>query len=261
LSRLVLTYGIVATLFFVAMSLVVSLRLLWLARRTRCKPELYLGLGILGTAVLGYGVLIAGSLLRAPGSAETNDFAPRALQAVGQCLHDVGVTMVILFVRTVFRPRERWAKGLAALMLAALWGGQIGWELGNAFRSPGPGNLFWWLRYVVVWSYSIWTMLESYHYYALMRRRLAIGLADPLVANRFLLWGTGALGVGVATWTSSVPFFLVHDMARLLAWTPILQVVTASVGVVTVVLYWLTFLPPAGYRRWILGAHPGAAQA
>jgi hypothetical protein len=255
------TYGALCTFFFVAMSLLVSLRLLWLARRTRCKPELYLGLGILGTAVLGYGVLIAGTLLRAPGELEASGFAQRGLQALGQLLHDAGVTMVILFVRNVFRPHERWAKALAGVMFVCLWGGQLGWELGNGYRSAGPGNAFWFLRYAVIWSYPVWTLVESYRYYALMRRRLAIGLADPLLANRFFLWGSGALGTGLATWISSLPFLWVGRPELLLAWTPTVQIVVASVGAVTVVLYLFTFLPPASYRRWIVGADAAAGSA
>lgn len=254
MADLAQSYAIVATLFFVLMSLLVSSRLLLLACRTRCKPELLLGLGILGTAVLGYGVLIAGTLLRSPGEIANDGFLQRSLQAIGQVLHDAGVTMVILFVLTVFRPHERWAKGLAAILFALLWGGQIGWEIGNCFHSPGPGNTFWWLRYSVIWSYALWTMLESYRYYSLMRRREAIGLADPLLVNRFFLWGTGALGTALATWTSSLPFFLTDQPERLIAWMPAIQIATATIGVATVTLYSLTFLPPARYCRWILRA-------
>jgi hypothetical protein len=160
--------------------------------------------------------------------------------------------MVILFVLSVFRPHERWAKGLAALLFTALWGGHLGWELENGYRSSGPGNAFWCLRYAVIWSYSLWTMVESYHYYARMRRRLAIGLADPLLVNRFFLWGTGALGTALATWTSSLPFLWVDQPDRLLAWLPAVQIGIATIGVATVTLYSLPFVPPARYRRWIL---------
>jgi hypothetical protein len=261
LSVLIQSYAALCTFVFVAISAWVSLRLLLLARRTGCKPELYLGLGILGTAVLGYGVLIAGTLMRPPGALEATGWLERSLQGVGQILHDAGVTMVILFVRTVFRPHERWARTLAAGMLVTLWGGHVLWELGNQFRSAGPGNVFWFLRYAVIWSYPLWTTIESYRYYARMRRRLAIGLADPLLVNRFFLWGTGALGTGLATWTSSLPFLLVGRPEALLAWLAPIQVATASIGVATVIVYLLTFLPPAAYRRWLTRAQSPPAGA
>lgn len=249
------SFHLVATLLFVLASAVVSVRLLLLARRTGEKPELLLGLGVLGTAVLGYGVLIAAAIVRGPEQTVATAFGPRALQCAGQLLHDAGVSMVVLFVLTVFRQGERWAVGLASAMIAALWLGGIGWELENRFRSAGIGNGFWWLRYAVIWSYSLWTVVESYRYYGLMRRRVALGLADPLVANRFLLWGTGALGTALAVWSASVPYVLTlaSGPALVLAWTPAIHLVTASVGVVTVAIYYLTFFPPAPYRRWVAG--------
>jgi hypothetical protein len=245
-------FHLAATLVFVLVSLAVSLRMLALARRTGLKPELYLGLGILGTAVLGYGVLIAGAILRGPDEMATDALAPRTLQAIGQLLHDAGVAMIVLFVRAVFRPTEAWARALAGVLIGALVVGQLGWEIENRYRSGGTGNAFWWLRYAVIWTYPLWTAIESYRYYGLMRRRREIGLADPLVTNRFFLWGTASLGTALATWTSSIPLLLLAgDRAAALAWTPAIHVATALVGVATVATYSLTFFPPVAYRRWI----------
>ena len=42
---------------------------------------------------------------------------------------------------------------------------------------------------------SLWGAAESLRYFSMMRRRAKLGLADPLVTNRFLLWG---LGIGAA---------------------------------------------------------------
>ena len=255
MTALAQSYHLIATLLFVLASAVVSIRLVLLSRRTGEKPELLLGLGILGTAVLGYGVLIAAAIVRGPEQTVSDALGTRALKGAGQVLHDAGVSMVILFVLTVFRRGERWAVGLATAMISALWLGGLGWELENGFRSAGIGNGFWWLRYSVIWTYSLWTVVESYRYYGLMRRRVALGLADPLVANRFLLWGTGALGTTLAVWSASVPYVLTLTSGPelVLAWTPAIHLVTASVGVVTVAIYYLTFFPPTPYRRWVAG--------
>jgi hypothetical protein len=231
---------------------VVAVRLLLLARRTRQKPELFLGLGLLGTAVLGYGVLIAAAILRGAEQAHTVGPLDRGLQICGQMLHDAGVTMIVIFVLSTFRPTELWAKGLAALLIGALWGGTLGWELTNHFYFIGRGNGFWWIEYAAIWSYPLWTMVESYRYYALMRRRQALGLADPMVTNRFLLWGSASLGTALATWTSSISFFLPRDPALLASWGPVIEVFTASFGVATVALFYLTFFPPAWYRERIV---------
>ena len=258
MAVLVQSYHLIATLLFVGVSAVVSLQLLLLARRTGCKPELLLGLGIVGTAVLGYGVLIAAILVRGPENAIATTLTQRGLQGAGTVLHDLGVTMMVLFVLNVFRPTERWARTLAVLLIGALWVGLLGWELQNRFRDAGIGNGFWWLRYWVVWTYPIWPMVESFRYYALMRRRLALGLVDPMVTNRFFLWGTGSFGTALAIWTASIPLLLMGRTAAALAWMPLIQIATATLGIVTVVIYSLTFFPPAVYRRWVTGTSQAA---
>ncbi len=251
------SYQLVATLVFVLASAVVAGRLLLLARRTRERPELLLGLGILGTAVLGYGLLIAAMILRGDPAGMTTDPGIRTLSALGNGLHDLGVSMIVLFVLTVFRAGDRWARGFAGLLLLALWGGHLGWELSNGYRSSAPGNGFWWLRYSVIWTYPLWTMIESYRFYGLMRRRSALGLADPLVTNRFFLWGSASLGTALATWIASIPYWLIQRPDAAVAWSPVIQVATATVGVVTVTLYALTFFAPAWYRSWLAGSAGG----
>lgn len=254
MGGLIQSYQLVATAIFVLVSAVVAARLLLLSRRTRERPERLLGLGILGTAVLGYGVLIAAMILRGGAGALATTPGVRALTAVGNLLHDAGVSMIVLFVLTAFRPSERWARALAGLLLLALWGGHLGWELSNGYRSSAPGNAFWWIRYSVIWSYPLWMMIESYRYYGLMRRRCALGLADPLVTNRFFLWGSASLGTALATWTASVPFWLVGRPELAVAWSPVIQIATATLGVITVTIYALTFFAPAWYRSWVSGA-------
>jgi hypothetical protein len=251
------SYQLIATLLFILVSLVVALRLLALSYRTRCTPELYLGLGLLGTAVLGYGGYIAASLVRITSGSNEITTTIRVLQAAGEVFHDSGVTMILVFVVSVFRPTERWAKYLLAALLLMLWGGDIGWELENGFQDPGPGNLFWWLRHAVVWTYPLWMMFESYRYYGSMRRRLALGLADPLVTNRFFLWGSASVGTALATWTSSSTLFLAREAPLVVARAPAaIEIATATFGMATVALYYLTFFAPAWYRRWVEGGAP-----
>jgi len=165
--------------------------------------------------------------------------------------------MIVLFVLTVFRASDRWARGFAGLLLLALWGGHLGWEFSNGYRSSAPGNGFWWLRYSVIWTYPLWTMIESYRFYGLMRRRRALGLADPLVTNRFFLWGSASLGTALATWTASIPYWLIQRPDAAVAGSPVIQVATATVGVVTVTVYALTFFAPAWYRSWVAGSAGG----
>jgi hypothetical protein len=201
--------------------------------------------------VLGYGVLIANIVLR-------GDHAPADLPALavflsgaGRSLHDLGVTLFLVFVVRVFRPDEAWAKALAGGMLALLWGGVGFGAADGAFRYEldAVGRPAWWCEYAVIWSYSIWSAIEAFRYWGVMRRRVAIGLAEPLVANRFLLWGTGSVFSMLATWTASIPFFFVGDIETLAAITPAVRIVTALTGLVSVSCSLFAFMPPAWYRR------------
>lgn len=253
---------LLGTAAFVLMSAVVGVRLLMLWRRSRQAPELFLGLGILGTAVFGYGLLIASVVLHSAHPSTRSTSLEIALSGFGKTLHDAGVMMILLFVLRVFRPHERWARVLFGLVGLALWGGCIGVIASGGLADVNLRGFFFWLEYAVIWTYPAWTAVESLAYYGRMRRRARLELADPLVTNRFLLWGVGALFTILAVWASSAPIFLAGSPERLAAWTPTLYVLTAGFGLVTIACYGLTFFPPEAYRRWIAAAsqhHPDAA--
>ena len=74
----------------------------------------------------------------------------------------------------------------------------------TGFAEPlrlGPGGT---LTSALCTANLLWGAVESLRYYALMRRRLRLGLADPLVTNRFLLWGLGIGAAGVGSLISVV---------------------------------------------------------
>jgi hypothetical protein len=237
---------LIGTLAFVLVSLVIGVRLCRLSRRTGERPELYLGLGILGAAVLGYGVLVAGILARGGIHGEATSLAV-ALTAAGKVLHDAGVTMILLFVLTVFRRRKRWARVLFAVAVAALWGGMIGVGATGGFHDLERKGFFWWLEYAVIWTYPIWPAVESFRYWRMMKRRQRLGLADPLVTNRFLLWALASTSTLLAIWVSSSPM-LMGDPATVARLQTATYLLTALFGIVTVGLYGLTFFPPRWYR-------------
>jgi hypothetical protein len=243
-----------ATLAFIAGSALVAFRLLGLARRTGQEPELLLGGAILCTAVLGYGVLITNLVLRGTTPPEQVSFLSVFVTGAGRTLHAFGVTLFLVFVVHVFRRDEEWAKALGGFMLALLWGGLAygAWNGSFRYEMAAVGQPGWWCEYAVIWTYSIWSAAESYRYWLAMRRRVAIGLADPLVANRFFLWGTGSVFTTCATWTASIPFlFVLSDPEAVAAITPPVRIVTAIAGIGSVSCSLFAFLPPAWYKRMI----------
>lgn len=250
--QLVQSFHLLATLVFVLGSAVVSARLVLLARRTRQQPELFLGLAILGSAVLGYGTLIVALIVRG-GMGMTDPASVPALavglSAIGKTLHDVGVTFFFLFIVRVFHPGERWARALAGAAMALLWGG-LGWQAAHgSFRVETVGSVAWTCEYLVIWSYPVWMAVESFHYWTLMRRRRALGFADPMVVNRFALWGIGSVFSALAIWTASVPYALMDAPELSASVSPAVFVLTAIAGVASVSCSYLAFLPPAWYAR------------
>jgi hypothetical protein len=113
------------------------------------------------------------------------------------------------------------------------------------------GSGAWLCEYGVIWTHQLWNMTESYRYWGLLRRRIALGLADPLVTNRFFLWGTGSLLSSAAIWTASIPYAFMGDLARIADITPVVRIVTAVLGLGSVTCSLFAFLPPAWYRRRI----------
>jgi len=255
------SFYLVGTAAFVLVSLVIGLRLVLLSRRTGERPELYLGLGILGTAVLGYGLQIASVVLRGgPDAANEVTSTMAALTGVGKVLHDAGVTLVLLFVLTVFRRQETGARVLFGVAVATIWIGMVGQALHGGFRDLMDRNLFFWLEYAITWAYPLWGAYESFRYHGQMRKRVKIGLADPLVANRFLLWGLASMGTFTAIWFASWPTLL-PDPKSAAPFQTFNYLATAAVGICTVVAYSLAFLPPAWYRRRIEAAAAEARTA
>lgn len=250
--QLAQSFHLLATSIFVVGSAVVGVRLLLLARRTRELPELLLGCAILGTAVLGYGVLIVGLILRGGRlDAEDVPFAAVVLTGIGRSLHNVGVTFFFLFILKVFRSGQTWAWLVAGVALLVHWGGFAWGAAAGSFRLEVVGSVAWLCEYVVVWAYPLWLALESFRYWSLMRRRKALGFADPMVTNRFALWGTGSLWSALAIWTASVPFFLVDQPEVWASVAPVIHIATAAAGLASITCSYLAFLPPAWYARRI----------
>lgn len=176
-----------------------------------------------------------------------------ALNAGGHLALSLACLALFVFTRRVFRPAAAWAArvqhagsvaSLATFAVLFLDNGLSGEDansvlLANALRTASYG----------------WCFYESLRYWNVMNRRVEIGLAEPLVANRFGLW---------AIWTGSLCATLSFVLAmrllgRLLGmgmdllprFLPIVQL--AMVGFITasMIAIWLSFFPPLRYRNWV----------
>ena len=92
-----------------------------------------------------------------------------------------------------------------------------------------------WLRGIAL----LWGGTESLRYWRLLRKRIALGLADPIVARRFLLWGVALFGNGI---TNSIDATMKLFVVQALDY-PILSLTTTFAGLMAACCLTLAFWP------------------
>jgi len=227
---------------FLAFSLFVGLRLLFLARRTGGAPELAIGLACLSSGFLGLGLQTLG---------DTPPLEPRfayACFAAGRVFVHVGILCHVFFTWRVFRPGRLWALAIFCGVAAAMAGISLGGASAGTLGDRDYGGL-WFLLQVPVHVFGLgWGALEALRYWTQMRRRLELGLADPLVTNRFLVWGM-AIGTGGLAVAAEAVLHVLPDFGP----QGTIASICASLGALSILGYGLTFFPPRAYCRWVAG--------
>jgi len=245
---------LISTVAYVGVGLAVGIRLVRLARRTGGFAERMLGTACLaGPGILAPCFVVVNAL-------PEPEWAVRGASFGAQLAYAVFCTVMLLFTWQCFRKEAAWARwltgGATALVLAGAAIGIVrafGVEDAAALRDMNH------LGYRLLAFASLvghaWTALESLLYYGRMRKRARLGLADPVVTNRFLLWGLVGAGALVA---SGVPFAV-----GLLGGDSFNDVPTRLVGAAAIiassVCLQLAFLPPASYVAWLTARARAAA--
>jgi hypothetical protein len=238
-----------SVLLFVVMGTVVGIRMLALARRTGGRPELLMGLGLVLICALGY----PGSLFSGFGRGSIGEVIV-PLWTVSTSLTQVGIASIWLFTLAVFRPGVSWARGLTAAGIAVMVASSLG-TLAVLLTAPDDAPCTesargWLLVGMLGYAGSfLWTAVEGILQRRMALRRLALGLADPVVANRFLLWGLfGLMATGINT-MSALGVLLGADPAEsLLVLLPM-----GVLGAAATALMYLAFFPPPWYVGWLRG--------
>jgi len=231
--------GLLGLVAFVAASLVVGLRVLVLATRTRQLPELAISMSMLLSGAIGTGLLVLPLLVPDP----SIEAAYYSFQA-GSASNHIGFALLFLFVWRVFRPREVWAAGLFTVSTLVLWTGGIGTAIhvmpgGGIPGRDIPPDLWFWLSLCSRFVVYGWATFESFHYYAMLKRRLALGLADPVVADRFFYWGVCTSAV-FCIWLNLAARAAFMDLDWVLA---VSDLVSALLGFVVAGSLSLAFFP------------------
>jgi hypothetical protein len=227
----------------------VGLKLLMIASRSHKLPELAIGIGLLSYAALSQPAqLVQGAL-----GEEASAGLRMGLVVLGVLSLFVTLLALSLFTWQVFGPESRWRQALAAgvavtaLICAGLFLRATWLRLTANASIPLYGQLGMTPHYVLVFG---WMSVESLRYYARMRRRQALGLADPVVTNRFLVWGAGE---GVAALVVLALLVVTIAQGRMLVADPFVAACVTLAGLVNALVWWLTFTPPTAYLRWVQG--------
>ena len=248
----------VSQLLYLVTVLIVGVRLLWLSHRTGGMPERLLGLQFVVGSGIAWPVVLAGLLQVVPGS----EPAPHVpwLIGLGYFGLDVSLVFQLLFVRCVFRPDAGWAKALVAIGALYIAGSYAALGLSGHFHRPIFGGLWYWLHYLPPALCACWVTYEAFRYHGVLRKRLSLGLADPVVTNRFLLWGSASIcGMVVVALGASPSIYQGMDVATVARISSAVLSAMSLLGLVAVVLYWLTFFPTRAYLGWIERRAPVAA--
>lgn len=233
---------IVLRLSAVAVTFGVGVRLWLLWRQTHKSPELYFGLGLMSGAFAGLFFLIS-RRIELPISALT---VHKASVFTGGAV----TVFLVLAVWQVFRPGRRWAAALAWGIILLL----LAHFIGYATNLIGPFDRPW--RYAECIGpiiARVWFALEAFRYALLLRRRQRLGLGDPVVANRFWLWGWAGV-LGTINWT----WYLLGWWSQFFRMDTGVQLKDTVYVLLYCGLMWLSFNPPHRYVAYIERRHAGS---
>jgi hypothetical protein len=230
--------------------LLVGGRLLLLARTTHRGAELFLGFGTLMLVFAGGSEMAGLELARAE-----HPWAYRA-EVVALFAHSLSASSMGFAVWRVFYPDRPWALRLCLIETALLF---MSWQ---AVILPGQhtyvtGFTPWFHLHVASRGAAFgWCAIASAVHHRRLRRRLALGLVDPFLCHRFLLW-TIAMSCTAGIFATA----LVLNVTRgeLVFASPPALVAVSVLGLAGAWALLFAFLPPAAYVRFIAPSRPAAS--
>jgi hypothetical protein len=234
--------GLIAGLVY----LVAGIRLIGLSWRSQRLPEFLLGSSLIlwGFSYVCWQIPIS----------TANHPLTQPLFFAGRILTHAGTIFFAYFVLLAFRSQSRWAKTLVHAITFSLFAGVAGSIAVGDWEGIRPlSNPWWWVDWAAGFVAMSWVGVEGFIHYPKARKQMQLGSCDPLVCNRYLLWGI----VGVV-WTvySWVLLYQTSEFEAGRVWSMVMDRANGVVEATGVAIVWLIFFPPHFYRRWISGEAP-----
>lgn len=233
--------------------LLVGRRLLLLARATHRSPELFFGAGSL--------LLVSGGILEVAAFELARAAHPWAyrIEVLALLAHSASASCMSFAVWRLFHPDDAWALRLCLLQTALLF---TSWQ---AVVLPGhhtyvTGFTPWFhLQVASRGTAFAWGAIAAWTHHRRLRRQLALGLVEPFLCHRFLLWSI-SMAASAAMFATAVATNTMRG-ELVFSYPPALLAV-CLLGWIAGWALLFAFLPPAAYVRWIeRQTVPGGAAA
>jgi hypothetical protein len=177
------------------------------------------------------------------------------VEALALFLHSTSASSLCFGIWRVFYPERRSAFYACAALSAVLFDSWMAVILPGRHTSVTGFTIWFHLHVASRAAAPAWGAAAAWIHHRRLRSRLALGLAEPFAAHRFLLWA-----VALASNTGILITALLTNTLRgvlVFAWSPALLAVSV-LGLVAAAALWLAFLPPAAYRRGVEPRPPAA---
>lgn len=228
-----------------------GVRLLAAAARERRAAELWCGL-FFATVAIG----ISGRIFAVSRRFSDPD-GVLLIDAASHAFLTIGLACLVLFVLRVFRPEDGRARLAAGVVITAsvITGAYAIWERATIGEQPITVITTNATRLAPV----AWAFFESHRYWRNMQRREALGLADPVVRNRFglwTIWTAGVVIVPIVTLVMRITVLSIYGLqgiedGSVAAILPTLLGVVRGLFLVVLPVsmgaLWLSFFPPQSY--------------
>lgn len=223
--------------------LIAGARLLRLSVLTQEIPERSLGASFLLMGV--------GSLLYSLAMFSYFEAWWQPLNFSGRVSWVVAITLIAIFTQRVFRSKERWGRWIVHATVVLFITGVGGSAMSGDWEGFSPSSGWYWLEFAGYVLPITWACVEAASEHLRARRRSKVGLCEPIVCNRLLLWAFFAALqlVGLV-----VSYFQYAAFERGGVFTAGWDYLYSAALISSLVLMWIAFFPPVFYRKWIEGA-------
>jgi hypothetical protein len=251
--------GGLVTILNIGLGLAIGAKLLRLARISG-GSERWLGLYFLLTFALGQGLACFVYVSWTDPDLALPDAVATPLHGLYLLASNAGFAAIAVFTQHTFRRDSLPARAAAAALVSGLGFALLAQALGEGFAVRVIPGAAYWLGFALRSAALAWLAAESLRWFVALRRRLRLGLAEPLVTNRFLLlgiWACTMLGMGMADVVARIWYVTSTGSAE--RWVPELAhsiviatvSTTSALGIVVATTLFLAFFPTAWFRRWI----------